>query len=111
MEVPQDIKIRTEREDTLLTVHLEGHMDRITSPELEKQLTDEALDNVTKVVFDLDKVTYVSSAGLRVILRVDKALGDRGKVSVINVNPFIMEVFEICDFTELMDIRPKQPAE
>lgn len=52
---------------TTLTVELEGRLDTMTAPELEKALTD-SLDGITELILDFEKLAYVSSAGLRVLL-------------------------------------------
>ena len=65
--------IHKHENDTELTLALEGRLDTTTSPELEK-LLKESLDGITLLVFDLEKLDYISSAGLRVLLAAQKAM-------------------------------------
>ena len=47
---------------------------------------------------------YVSSAGLRVILKVQKVMFNQGKMKLIGVNETIMEIFEITGFSNILKI-------
>lgn len=85
-----------------LTVSLTGQLDTVTAPELEASLTD--LSGITEVIFDFEKLEYVSSAGLRVLLATHKTMLKNGKMVIKNVNESIMEVFEITGFTDVFDI-------
>ena len=67
------MKIEKIRNSSELTLAVEGRIDAKTAPELESVL-DEALDGVTGLTFDLKQVTYISSAGLRVFLKVQKQM-------------------------------------
>lgn len=106
MSVAQNLTITEEQQETTLTVHLEGQLDRLTSPELDRRLDDKRLAGLKKVVFDLEKLEYLSSAGLRVFLRVDKAMEDQGEMVITHVNSLIMEIFNVCGFTGIMNIQP-----
>ena len=78
------------------TVKLSGSLDTATSPQLEAELAPVLASNVTELVFDLAGLKFVSSAGLRVFASARKALNARGgKVSFVNLQPQIHEVFEI----------------
>lgn len=87
---------------TTLTVSLTEQLDTVTAPELESALND--LNGVKEVVFDFEKLEYVSSAGLRVLLATHKRMMPVGKMVIKNVNEGIMEVFEITGFTDILDI-------
>lgn len=79
-----------------LTVELGGSLDTATSPELEMQLQEELDDQITDLVFDLAKLTFISSAGLRVFASTRKLMKNRGEqVSFVHLTPPIQEVFEI----------------
>jgi anti-sigma B factor antagonist len=56
------------------------------------------------LVLDMAKVEYISSAGLRVILKVQKLMLRQGKMKLINVNESVMEVFEITGFSDILNI-------
>jgi len=97
--MPLDINIKRQTDSprhTTLTVELGGSLDTATAPELEKQLNAELDDQVKDLIFDLAKLTFISSAGLRVFAATRKFLQQRGEqVSFVNLQPQIKEVFEI----------------
>ena len=86
-----------------LTIALEGRLDTMTAPELDKEL-HECLEGVTELVFDLASLEYVSSAGLRVLLSAKKVMNKQGSMKVKNVNEQIMEVFEVTGFSDILTI-------
>ncbi len=86
-----------------LELSLEGRLDTMTAPELEKELK-ESLDGVEKLVLDLKKLEYISSAGLRVLLSAHKQMAAKGGMKVINVNDIVSEVFELTGFSDILDI-------
>ncbi|MBQ7170804.1 MAG: anti-sigma factor antagonist [Clostridia bacterium] len=86
-----------------LTIGIAGHIDSTNAAELEKEVS--ALCErfqPTSVSLDCDKLAYISSAGLRVVLRLKKAIAD---TKLINVSPEVYEVFDMTGFTEMMEIR------
>ena len=85
------------------TIALEGRLDTTTAPELEAELKD-ALEGITSLTFDFEKLEYISSAGLRVLLSAQKAMNKRGTMKIIHVNDVIMEVFEVTGFTDILTI-------
>ena len=106
MSASQSLIITEEKQGSELRVSLEGHLDRLTSPELDSRMSDEYLAGFTKVVFDLEKLEYLSSAGLRVFLRIDNLMDEKDGMIITHANPVIMDIFEICGFTEIMTIEP-----
>jgi anti-anti-sigma factor len=79
-----------------LTLELNGSLDTATAPDLERQLSTVLTDQIALLVFDLAKLKFISSAGLRVIAAARKRLRDRGgQLSCVNMQPQIQEVFEI----------------
>ena len=97
------MQITYNREAEKLTVVPAGRLDTATAPEFEKTL-GEILDGVTDLVLDMTGVEYVSSAGLRVILKVQKVMFSQGKMKLIGVNESVMEVFEITGFANILKI-------
>ena len=90
-------------EGSVLTVALEGRLDTMTSTSLEEELTA-SLDGITDLVLDIDKLEYMSSAGLRVLLAAQKRMSKQGSMKVIHVNPIIMEIFEVTGFSDILTI-------
>lgn len=86
-----------------LTVTLEGRLDTTTAPQLETELMG-SLEGVTSLVLDFEKLEYISSAGLRVLLAAQKVMMKQGEMKVIHVNEVVMEVFEVTGFTDTLTI-------
>ena len=87
-----------------LTVAPEGRLDTITAPQLESEIRS-SLEGMTELVFDLEKLVYISSAGLRVLLSAQKTMNKQGTMVLTNVRPEIMEIFEITGFADILTIR------
>ena len=95
------IEKTTENEKVTLTVS--GRLDTTTAPELERTL-DSILDGTKELVFDMTGLEYISSAGLRVILKAQKAMNAQGSMKLTGVNDSIMEVFDITGFLDILTI-------
>ena len=97
------MKIEQTRDNSTLTLALEGRLDTITAPELE-QVVNANLEVLTALIFDFAKLEYVSSAGLRVLLSAQKKMNKQGKMEVKNVCAEIMEVLDITGFSDILTI-------
>ncbi len=97
------MKINSQKNGSNMTIELTGRLDTSTAPELEKVINT-SLENITKLVFDMDGLEYISSAGLRVLLSAQKTMNRQGQMKLINVNEAILEIFEITGFTDIMTI-------
>lgn len=86
-----------------LTVALEGRLDTTTAPKLEEKLLG-SVDGITRLVFDVEKLEYISSAGLRVLLAMQKLMNRQGAMLLRNVNEAVMEVFEVTGFSDILRI-------
>ena len=86
-----------------LTVALEGRLDTTTAPKLEEELRG-SVAGVSRLVFDLAKLEYISSAGLRVLLAMQKLMNQQGEMVLQNVNEAVMEVFEVTGFSDILRI-------
>ena len=91
------------KNDTEMRIALTGRLDTISSPELEAIISNE-LDGVIDLTLDLKGLDYISSAGLRVLLRAQKKMAAVGTMKLIGVSPMIMEIFEITGFSEILTI-------
>ncbi len=86
-----------------LTIALEGRLDTMTAPELEAALKT-ALEGVEELTFDFDKLDYISSAGLRVLLSAQKTMNRQGSMKVVHANEIVMEIFEVTGFADILTI-------
>ena len=92
-----------ERNSNVLTLKIEGRLDTTTAPTLEKTIND-ILDGVTELILDMNQLTYVSSAGLRVLLSTQKKMNKIGTMKLIGVCKEVMEVFEMTGFVDILNI-------
>ena len=86
-----------------VTLIVSGRLDTQTAPELEAEL-DAVLSGLKELTFDMTNLEYVSSAGLRVILKAQKAMNAQGAMKLTGVNDSIMEVFDITGFLDILTI-------
>ena len=91
------------KDGSKLTLALEGRLDTTTAPQLEGELK-EALDGVTELNLDFEKLEYLSSAGLRVLLAAQKVMNKQGSMVIRHVNETIHEVFEVTGFIDILTI-------
>lgn len=96
-----EIKKTTDK-DTL-TLSLSGRLDTNTAAELTEEIKDIGPE-IRKLVLDLQRLEYISSAGLRVILKAQKKMNKQGAMLVKNVDENVMEVFEITGFSDILVI-------
>ena len=94
------------RNNNQLVIALEGRLDISTAPDLDKVVNND-LDGVTELVFDLEKLYYISSVGLRMLLFAQKKMNRQGSMKVINVNEMVMDVFAAMGFADIMKIEQK----
>lgn len=91
------------QENEKLLITLEGRLDTTTAPLLEAELK-ENLDGVTELILDFEKLEYISSAGLRVLLSAQKVMSKQGSMKLIHVGDLIKEIFEVTGFTDILTI-------
>lgn len=91
------------QEGTTLTVALVGRLDTLTSPQLEGELRT-AVNGITELIFDLSGLDYISSAGLRVLLSAQKVMNRQGSMTIRNVKPEIMDIFDVTGFVDILNI-------
>ena len=97
------MEIITNNNGDTCSIEIIGRLDTTTAPQLEVELNSK-LNGVKNLVFDLSKLEYISSAGLRVLLSTQKIMNVQGNMKIVNVIPEVMEVFEITGFTEILNI-------
>ncbi len=96
-------QVKHEFSDGKLTIDLSGHIDSNSAPQIEEEIAKIREENPAQsLVIDCETLEYISSAGLRVILRMKKAVPD---TTLVNVSPEVYEIFEMTGFTEMMDVQ------
>ncbi len=97
------ISVKTTKEVKVLA--FEGRMDTQTSPDAQQQLTRLIEEGETKILVNLEKLDYISSAGLRVLLVVAKQLKTTdGELRICSLNEVVKEVFDISGFDMILPI-------
>lgn len=97
------MKVTTNLEGTKLTVAVEGKLGTTSAPELEKAVKNN-INGVTELVFDFEKLEYMASSGLRVVLSAAKVMKKQGSMKVIKVPEPVMEVFVFTGMADSLDI-------
>ena len=86
-----------------LELKVSGRLDTMTAPELENVIKN-SLDGVEELVLDFEKLEYISSAGLRVVLGARKAMVESGSFAVKNLCSDVREIFDITGFSDIITI-------
>ena len=97
------LNIQKQVNGTDATVILEGRLDTTTAPQLENELKS-FMESITSLIFDFDKLEYISSAGLRVLLTAQKFMSKQGSMKLINVKDDVNEIFEVTGFSDILTI-------
>ncbi len=97
------MEILLKRNEKELTISLIGELNSLTALELDKVIGS-SLNDVTSLIFDLEKLTYLSSAGLRVLLIAQKIMLKQGKMLIKNVSNEVYDIFDITGFTTILEI-------
>ena len=97
------MNIEKKTSGSTLNIALEGRLDTTTAPQLDAELKS-SLSGITELNMDFEKLEYLSSAGLRVLLSAQKVMNHHGEMTISHVNEMIMEVFEVTGFIDILTI-------
>ena len=97
------LEINRKTDGQTMTVMLEGRLDTTTAPQLEPEMK-ENLNGVQELILDFEKLEYISSAGLRVLLSTQKTMAKQGSMKLIHVSDVISEIFEVTGFADILTI-------
>ncbi len=100
------LNIKRSEENGAASFALEGRLDTVTAVELEKAI-QQTLPGVKAVTLDFEKLDYISSAGLRVLLSAQKQMNAKGgDMKLRRVNETILEIFAVTGFSDILTIEP-----
>ena len=85
-----------------LVLKVIGEVNSTNYQELEEEV-NKSTSGIKSLIFDFEKLEYLSSAGLRVLLVAKKLMDRKGKMVIKNANPTVMEIFEITGFSNVLD--------
>lgn len=88
---------------TTLTIEIIGRLDTTSAPKLEAEIKA-SIDGITKLVLDFANLEYISSAGLRVLLKSQKTMMKQGEMIIINASETVREVFELTGFMDILTL-------
>jgi uncharacterized protein (TIGR02172 family) len=98
--------MRTETKDNSVIIFLEGRIDTNNAPDIEKEIMEVLNSNEGATpVFDASKLAYISSAGLRVLMKVKRSVKD--SIEILEVSPEVYDIFDTTGFTNLFDVKKK----
>lgn len=98
------MNITCEKKDGAAVLALEGKLDTLTAPELTAAV-DDVVKETSELVLDFEKLTYISSAGLRALLAAQKAVtAQSGRMRVINSNEMVRSVFAMTKFDQILTL-------
>ena len=98
------MKIEKSFEGKRLSVLIDGKLDTGTTPQAAAEIEAE-LENTDELILNMEKLKYISSAGLRLILSLHKQMAEKGGMTVINVNETNMDIFDLTGFTDILNIK------
>ena len=99
------LNVEKKTENGALYLTLEGELDTLTSRNFEAEL-EPLLADAASVTLDFEKLEYISSAGLRVLLAAEQAMEEKGaeQVRVSKMNDTIRHIFEITGFDDILSL-------
>ena len=97
------LKVSVNKDGDTYTVLVDGRLDTLTSPQLDEEI-NKIIEGAKKLIFDLDKLAYISSAGLRVLLGAAQQMDGKGEMTLIHVSEAIREIFDVTGFIQIFNI-------
>jgi anti-sigma B factor antagonist len=95
--------VNKEKKGNTLFVSVEGRVDTATAGEFESEIKS-GLDGISELVLDFSDLNYISSAGLRVLLSLQKIMNTQGEMKITGVNEIVNDIFEVTGFSEILTI-------
>ena len=103
------MEIQKELDGDRLTVKLTGRLDAVTAIQFDKDIA-KSLDGVKNLTIDFAKLEYIASAGLRILLKLQKKMYAQGDMKIININRDVREVLDMTGFSRLLTLEePNAP--
>lgn len=103
------MNITTDEKDGTSIVRLEGRLDAATSAEVERELSSLVESKKEKILLDFDKVEYLSSAGMRLLLSMSKKIKSAGgQLVLFSIHDDVMEIIRMAGFESILSIHPDE---
>ena len=101
------MEIKQLTEGSKLTIQIIGRLDAVSALELDKSLK---LDGITDLTVDLAELEYISSAGLRTLLKIQKKMDKQGAMRIKNIRDNVREVLDMTGFSDFLTIEDEKKA-
>lgn len=88
------MNITKKTDGTTLVIALDDRLDSMTAPQLEEEIR-KGFDGVETLIFDFSDLEYITSAGLRMLLKAQRMMYGNGNMKVIHANDMVKEVFNL----------------
>ena len=98
------VKIATKDIGDVRIIYIHGHLDASTSPEAEKIILEQLDKGYYKIIINLENTVYMSSSGLRVMLKTAKTLKNTGTLRISNLTNIVEEIFQISGFKTILNV-------
>ena len=99
----EEAEVSAVKAEDCLTIKLKGHIDSSNAAQVEADIDRFRKETPSDAVaVDCDELKYMSSAGLRILLRLNRSAGE---LRLVNVSSEVYEVLEMTGFTEMMDVQ------
>lgn len=98
------MNITRKQEGTTLTIALDDRLDTVTAPELDEEL-GKGLEGVENLILDFSDLEYITSAGLRTLVKAKRMLFGKGSMTVIHANEMVRGVFELTGLDDILDVK------
>ena len=95
--------VTKKKNGSILLANVEGRVDTVTAPQFESEIKSD-LNGVTVLVLDFSQLTYISSAGLRVLLLLQKVMNKQGSMKIVGANETVKEIFDVTGFCDILTI-------
>lgn len=95
--------VTIEQNDDSIVCKIEGRIDTVTSPDLEAEIKKNA-ESAQSITLDFEKVEYISSAGLRVLLSAHKMMAKKGGLHITHVSSSVNDIFDVTGFSDILNI-------
>ena len=97
------MEIKKVPDGSALTIYINGRLDAVSALQLDKELTA-TLNDVTDLTVDLAALEYISSAGLRMLLKTQKRMDNQGAMRIRNIRENVREVLDMTGFSDFLTI-------
>ena len=101
------MEIKQLAEGSKLTIQIIGRLDAVSALELVKSLK---LDGITDLTVDLAELEYISSAGLRTLLKIQKKMDKQGAMRIKNIRDNVREVLDMTGLSDFLTIADDKKA-